>query len=100
MTAPWSGSTRRHRLPPNWPAIRAATLNRDHHTCQLRYPGCTTRATHADHITPGDNHHPSNLQAACPHCHNTKSAREGNRAATAARQPRTRQPEPHPGLTA
>lgn len=90
---PWNTSTRRQRLPSNWPITRRRILDRDHHQCQLRYPDCTHHATEVDHVTPGDNHHPANLQAACRSCHATKSAREGN----AAKRPRTRPPEPHPG---
>lgn len=74
---PWAGSTRRSRLPADWPSRQAACLERDGYVCQLRYDGCLTVATEADHIKPGDNHDLENLQAACSHCHRIKSAREG-----------------------
>lgn len=86
-------SRRQYRLPPNWPQLRRAVMHRDQHTCQLRYDGCQGHATDVDHIEPGDNHDPNNLQAACRRCHATKSAREGN----AAKIPTKRPPEPHPG---
>lgn len=77
IKTPWASSTRRRRLPPDWPAIQTAVLERDSHTCQLRDNGCTGLASHADHITAGDDHAMTNLQAACTHCHAIKSAREG-----------------------
>jgi 5-methylcytosine-specific restriction enzyme A len=77
---PWDGSTRRQRLPPDWPAIQRAVLERDGHQCQLRYDGCTTLASHADHIEAGDDHRMASLQAACSHCHAIKSSAEGNAA--------------------
>lgn len=77
---PWGSSGRRRRLPPDWPAIQHAVLERDEHRCQLQYDGCTGLASHADHITPGDDHRMANLQAACSHCHAIKSSREGNTA--------------------
>jgi 5-methylcytosine-specific restriction protein A len=77
---PWRNSTRDQRLPDDWPARRTRILNRDAHTCQLRYPGCAGHATEVDHVTPGDDHSDTNLQAACNPCHRIKSSREGGRA--------------------
>lgn len=96
MTA-WSGSTRRQRLPRDWPTIRRRILERDGWRCQLNYPGCTTAATDVDHITRGDDHRDTNLQAACPTCHAKKSSAEGHQAQGNGPL-RRRQPEPHPGL--
>lgn len=93
----WAGSTRRARLPKDWyTRIRPAVLRRDGYQCRLRYRDvCVGFATHVDHIRPGDDHRPSNLQAACEPCHQLKSAREG-----AAARPRLRRPpDPHPGLS-
>ena len=87
----WQGQ-RRLRLPPDWPAIRAAILERDGHTCQT----CSAPATDVDHITPGDNHHPTNLAAICTPCHRHKSAMEGN-AAQGAGPGKLRPVERHPG---
>lgn len=60
-----------------WTRLVALILTRDHHTCQIRYPGiCTTTATTADHITPisrGGTNHPTNLQAACTPCNQHKN---------------------------
>lgn len=71
-TPPWQGSTRRARLPRNWNRVRATILHRDP-TCQA----CgTAPSTEVDHIQPGDNHHPSNLQGLCTNCHRAKTQAE------------------------
>lgn len=92
----WRNSTRRSRLPANWPELREAVLARNpRRVCHLcGRPGGDT----VDHIIPGDDHRLVNLDWVHddkpPHCHRAKSAREG-----AAARPRLfRPPEPHPGL--
>lgn len=56
----------------HWQALRLVILDRDGHTCQLRLAGCTTVATHADHIVPisegGKRLDPDNVRASCEHC--------------------------------
>jgi len=94
----WDTSDRRSRLPSNWATIRTRILDRDGWLCQLRYEGCTRVASEVDHIIAGDNHHPTNLQAACARCHSRKSAAEGKAARDAIRNARYRPPERHPGL--
>lgn len=89
----WAGSTRRSRLPADWPAIRRAVLARDP-VCRIAGPTCTRMSTEADHIVAGDDHRLEALQGTCANCHRTKSAREGN----AARPREKRRPGPHPGL--
>lgn len=65
MSRNWAnGST------PGWRRTRAMVLQRDNWTCQLRQPGCTTRATQVHHtlgraITGDD---PVHLVAACRNC--------------------------------
>ncbi|MDR1265920.1 MAG: hypothetical protein LBK42_10285 [Propionibacteriaceae bacterium] len=97
MPGHWQNSTRRTRLPKNWPTIRTTILTRDHHQCQWVRADtgqpCHHPARDVDHITPGDNHHPNNLQALCPWHHNRKSSREGHQA-----KRRPKPPPPHPGL--
>lgn len=96
----WEGSTRRERLPDDWPERRAHVLRRDGYRCTARRRDdtrCPARATDVDHIEPGDNHDPSNLASLCSWHHARKSAREGGQAAAARRPPRRRPPEPHPG---
>ena len=94
MPTGWVGSTRRARLPPDWPERRLAVLDRDGWRCQIRGPRCTGRATDADHIVRGDDHSLTNLQAACPPCHGRKSGQEGAAARPSINRPRER----HPGL--
>lgn len=96
---PWSTSDRASRLPSNWESeIQPNILARDRYKCKLRYPGCLDDATEVDHKIRGDNHAPSNLQAACERCHAKKSAREGNEAKARLKALRRRPPERHPGL--
>jgi 5-methylcytosine-specific restriction enzyme A len=95
----WTNSTRRHRLPPNWPQLRQATATRAGGQCQATTETgqrCPHPGTDCDHIQHGDNHHPDNLQWLCTTHHRAKTAAE----ALAARNqhPRRRPPSPHPGL--
>lgn len=95
----WSSSDRRSRLPGNWAALRQSILKRDGYLCQINGPGCTRLATEVDHITHGDNHHPSNLQATCTRCHAAKTLAEAKQAQAAIRDKGRRPQEPHPGMT-
>lgn len=97
----WVGSTRRSRLPKNWPSLRRRVLHRDNHVCQTRFSEgqlCGREATDVDHITPGDDHSMANLQALCSWCHARKSASEGGRAAALARVRTERPKQTHPAL--
>jgi len=96
----WTGSTRRDRLPKNWPAIRRRILKRDNYTCTWPTRGgtCGQPATDVDHIINNDDHSDSNLRALCSPHHQIKSSAEGGRAAQAKRIPRSRPQEKHPGL--
>lgn len=97
MTA-WQGSNRGDRLPPNWARLRQTILARDGHRCTWtdELGRCTQPATDVDHVSPGDNHHPTNLRSLCRWHHLRKSSLEGNTARH--RQTNRRPPEPHPGL--
>lgn len=98
--APWARSTRRDRLPVDWPARRLRVLIRDGYRCTATDPynsRCPEPATDVDHVRPGDDHNEDNLTSLCGWHHARKSAREGAAAAHARRQPRRRPPEPHPG---
>jgi 5-methylcytosine-specific restriction enzyme A len=94
----WQGSTRKARLPRNWPAIRSRILKRDGGVCHVCLgPG----ADGVDHLVAGDDHSDSNLAAihhnVAPFCHRGKSSREGGQAS--ARRPKERREvETHPGL--
>ncbi|MCW2674804.1 MAG: endonuclease [Frankiales bacterium] len=96
MSGQWRGSTRRARLPKDWPAIRVRILTRDGHRCtkQTDDGRCTAVAVDVDHVINGDDHRDSNLTSLCSPHHREKSAREGARAV-----PRlAREPERHSGL--
>ena len=99
--AGWNGSTRRSRLPKNWPALRTAVMRRDRGICYVcGGPGADT----VDHVEQGDDHSMGNLAAihdrTPPHCHRAKSAAEGH-AGLARQRAKGRHPaEGNPGLLA
>lgn len=85
---PWEGSTRRRRLPKDWPTRRLRILTRDKHKCQaearlaMRHdPRCDGTATEVDHVIRGDDHRDENLTSLNHWCHQAKTQAE----ATAAR---------------
>ena len=88
MSGKWANSTRRSRLPADWPKIRARILQRDP-LCRLAYDCCTGRSTEVDHVVRGDNHADHNLQGVCSECHKRKTQAE--------KPQRKRPPEQHPG---
>lgn len=97
----WKGSTRRARLPKDWPKIRARILKRDGYRCTVLLESglrCPERATEVDHVIAGDDHADRNLRAICRDHHREKSAHEG--ATARSRVPLRRPPESHPGLLA
>lgn len=97
----WDQSNRRSRLPKDWSRRRRSILVRDQYQCQIINPDtngiCGEAATEVDHIVPGDNHEPTNLQAICHWHHARKSSAEGA-AARIKFAPRNRPKERHPGL--
>lgn len=62
----------------DWRAIRPVILARDNHECQVRLPGCTSKATAVDHRIPlaegGARLDPDNLRAVCKSCNSRRSA--------------------------
>ena len=77
----WVGSTRKARLPKDWPTRRLIVLKRDKGICHLcGEPGADT----VDHIIQGDNHNLNNLapvhDRTPPHCHRYKTTQEANEA--------------------
>lgn len=104
----WDRSTRRKRLPPNWPALRRATFERDGYRCTQPLDDgtrCTGPADECDHLVRGDDHSLGNLRSLCSFHHRRKSAAEGaaaraSRAAARSAHPSTlnRPPEAHPGI--
>ncbi len=97
---PWEGSDRKARLPPDWEQRRRGALARCGGRCEFRFPNggrCSRPATDVDHIIPGDDHSPENLQGLCGDHHARKSSREGNAARAAVVASKKRPPERHPG---
>jgi len=94
----WQTSNRASRLPKNWADIRRGILEQAHHQCQAptHHPRCTGVATDVDHIKPGDDHTPANLQALSKECHDAKTARE-TAARNRARSAQRVRIDPHPG---
>lgn len=90
----WDNATRRASKASDTAhkAWRKAVLDRDKWQCQIRYQGCTGRATIADHILAtkfgGAEHSLANGQAACRPCSDKKSADEGHQAQGHRVQPR------------
>lgn len=97
----WEGSTRKERLPKDWPVIRKRILARDGYRCMWLDDGrpCGAPANQVDHIRRGDNHDDSNLRALCGPHHLRKSGSEGGRAFRRVTRYNVKRPaEPHPGL--
>lgn len=74
-----------------WRSIRLRVLQRDDFVCQIGLPGCTRRATAADHIVElfegGAPFDMANLQAACRSCNSAKHMRRLSEAARRASTP-------------
>jgi 5-methylcytosine-specific restriction enzyme A len=100
VSGKWSGSTRRSRLPADWPKIRSRVLKLDGYRCTRVVNGvrCTERATDVDHIVNNDNHDETNLTSLCAPHHREKSTVEGNRARAAIRAEAKHPAESHPGI--
>lgn len=104
----WQNSTRRDRLPPDWPRIRKRRLRQDKYLCQWKLDPddprsdiCGAYATDVDHKNPGDDHRMENLQSLCEPHHQAKSSSEGGQARAQKRREidsRFRRTEEHPGL--
>jgi 5-methylcytosine-specific restriction enzyme A len=97
MPGQWEHSTRKARLPADWPTLRQLVKRRAKGICEHTTADgvrCKTYGTDCDHITAGDDHRLVNLQWLCAYHHRAKSSAEGNAA-----RPRERRPtEQHPGL--
>lgn len=96
----WSNSTRRQRLPKDWPKRVAQVKRRAQGLCEAtkHAPGCDGHGKDVDHITQGDTHHLANLQYLSRECHDAKTRAENaarNRLNAALRR---RPTETHPGV--
>lgn len=102
MGSQWAGSTRRKRLPGNWPSLRKKVWQRDCGLCQWPVGSdiCGRAGRDIDHRQRGDDHSLGNLWVLCAFHHAKKTAAEGN-AARAVRRLSGRYPaEKHPGRLA
>jgi len=96
----WAGSTRRQRLPKDWPRTRRRIIRRDRACVWELSDGtvCGAEGSDVDHIEPGDDHSDENLRLLCAWHHQRKSSSEGGGAAARTRV-RTHKPKPtHPAL--
>lgn len=95
----WENSTRRSRLPADWPRRRARILRRDRRRCRwpLTYGGeCGAEANEVDHRNGGDDHSEANLWTLCRWHHNAKTQAEAL-AAQPQQQTKRRGADRHPG---
>jgi hypothetical protein len=85
-------------LPKGWAKLRLAVLDRDGHRCTWTDNGdrCPSRATEVDHVGPPNVHDPRLLRSLCTPHHRRRTAHQAN----AAKTPRRRPPEQHPGVVA
>jgi hypothetical protein len=73
---PFEGSTRRRRLPKDWPKRRGFVLRRDP-TCRI----CgTAPATEVHHLYGWQDNRPEALVGVCTPCHRSETGREGRAA--------------------
>lgn len=95
----WASSTRRQRLPKDWPKRVAEAKRRARGKCQAQehHPDCAGMGQECDHRVPGDDHSQSNLQWLSAACHKDKTTRENAEANRRRARMRRRPPEQHPG---
>lgn len=96
----WKGSNRKSRLPADWDRLRVPVLKRCNYRCEWVEDGirCHLPATDVDHIIPGDDSRPANLQGLCNPHHLIKTGREA-RALQLERKKLLRLPEEkQPGI--
>lgn len=101
MSGGWANSSRKARLPADWPLLRQAVLERCNGRCEvIKKNGkrCWDKATDVDHIIAGDDHSLAGLQGLCAWHHAKKSSAEGNAAQAAQRSMLKHPVEPHPGI--
>ena len=77
---PWREQDRNPAYDRGWKPARLACLRRAGWRCQIRAPGCTSKAVTVDHVLgiKADPEH-RHLQAACQRCHDEKTKGEAAR---------------------
>ena len=102
MPGGWKGSTRRNRLPADWPAWVTAVRARSGGKCEwIRSSGkrCGRPADGGvDHKDRDKGESLANLQDLCRWHHRHKTTLEGQQAKAEKRDLGRRPQEPHPGL--
>ena len=66
-----------------WKVLRAKTLQRDGHMCQVRGPRCEIQAVAVDHVVPvsrGGADDLANTRAVCKPCHDALTAAQAREA--------------------
>lgn len=90
----WATSTRRSRLPRNWPKLVAMTKHRAKGKCQAQthVADCDGYGRECDHIQAGDDHRMVNLQWLSTPCHKAKTQAEAAARRGSLRLPREQHP--------
>ena len=98
MSGRWADSSRRARLPPDWPKRVALTKARAGGRCEAdtHAPGCNGIGAECDHHERGDDHSLGNLRWLSQPCHTAKTQREAAAGRRARRAQARRAPRPHP----
>lgn len=100
MPGKWADSSRRARLPDDWPRRVAFVKARSGNRCEKIRNGkrCNRRANGGvDHKNRFGGDDLDNLEDTCWPCHREKSSREGNEERAAIRARAKRGEERHPG---
>jgi len=97
----WSSSTRRSRLPKDWPTRRLKAKARAKGSCQAEPhdPRCDGIGNECDHIINNDDHSLTNLQWLSTPCHIAKTKREAAEAKASRRLSFKLPREQHPNRT-
>lgn len=92
----WETSDRESRLPPDWWRLRGHVKKRAGSQCEWEENGirCPLLGNQCDHIIPGDNHDPSNLQWLCEGHHKIKTQKESAAARWRVREKRPEERHP------
>lgn len=98
MSGRWATSTRRSRLPSDWPWRVEQTKQRAGGLCEAEEheQDCDGNGSECDHHERGDDHSLTNLRWLNHWCHQAKTQREAAAARRALYAKARRQPEQRP----